>query len=313
MPFLNQAGVDWFLMNANPDPPGDVGRDAVRLSLHTADVPSPLNELTALSAPGYDRQWVRWRGSGSYSPPRFLLDNPESILAGDTIRFGPATGDWPTVRSIGVWVSNGANNGAGVLGAYITLTAAQRFTLNEHFAFDIPEDVLYFSMPDRTDAGLGWHGNIEFFDDILRINEHYTGATGAYPDDTSAEHSSGATGDDVLCALNIYSSNPLAQGGPIDSPLRTINQLAPRTYTGYGYFYYSPGLHALTNFLQLRTSGGAAGTATHWLVARTTRSNQVTRANTLFLGQFSPGVALTQDQTMFFDRRAVRCPMTFGG
>jgi len=311
MPFLSQAGVDWFLMNANPNPEGDVGTNTVRLSLHTADIPSTTNELTALSAPGYARQWVEWRGSGAYSPPRFLLDGPDHPQ--DTIRFGPATGTWPTVRSIGCWVSNRANNGAGVLGAYITLTAAQRFTLGEHYTFDIPEDVLYFSMPDRTDAGLGWHGNIEFFDDILQINDNYTGSTAAYPDDTAAADSDGATGTDVLCALNIYSSNPLAQGGPIASPLRTINQLAPRPYTGYGFFYYSPGLHALTNFLQLRTSGGAAGTATHWLVARTTTPNQVTRANTLFLGQFSPGVALTANQTMFFDRRAVRCPMTFGG
>jgi len=111
MPFLSQAGVDWFLMNANPNPDGDVGTDTVRLSLHTADIPSATNELTALSAPGYARQWVRWRGSGAYSPPRFLLAGPDHPQ--DTIRFGPATGTRPTVRSTGRRVSNGATKGDG--------------------------------------------------------------------------------------------------------------------------------------------------------------------------------------------------------
>jgi len=311
MPFLNQAGVDWFLMNATPYLSALGTSRHVRLSLHTADVPSRLNELTALSAPGYERVTIRFNGSGAHSPPRFILS--DTTLAGDRIRFGPATGDWPTVRSVGVWVSTETNNGAGVLGAYITLSAAQRFTLNEHYAFDITDESLYFTLPDRTDAGLGWHGNIEFFDDIMGL-DNYTGSTAAYPRDTEDEGFVAHRDESVYCTMNIYSSNPLAQGGPIDSPLRTINQVGtvyPRT--GYGSFYYSPGLHALVNYGQLRTSGGDAGTATHWLVARTTRSNQVTRANTLFLGQFSPGVALTQDQTMFFDRRAVRCPMTFGG
>jgi len=298
MPFIDQRGLDWFLMNCS----GQSFR--YRISLHTEDVASDANELTATSAPGYARQTAQFGPRTTVAPQR--IQNTEAIA------FGPATQTWPTVHSIGLRSSVLVDNGAGVLSAYHTLSAEQRFTLGEHFSYTIEAGHVYIEAPEFTDDSLGWHGDITFLDDIVGLDPDFAGATGSYRLDPGGTHEDDASNAfDLPCVLAVYAYNPLAQGGNLHTPLRTASQLGSEMLTGYGNFYYSPQYHALVNRSVLKTGGGDAGTATHWIVGRSNRIGDVTRSSTLFLGAFAnPGVTLTQDQTMTWARRAVRLPMT---
>jgi len=314
MPFFSQAGVDAFVNNyaATPAQARQYG-----ISLHTGDVPDLSNELSAVNAPGYARQPWTLAGTANTTPPR--------LTGNQTITFGPATSDWPEVRSIGLWaLTDGGSSvvhGNSSLVAYLTLPDDQRFTLPSGLTRAISRSHLYLTLPPRGAASLGWHGQWYVFDDMLGLPSHArAGVTVSslepsgslevdYPDASirSGEYL------DVGCngyQAALYTRNPLVAPTILDTPLRQGEQVYwtdtddhKRTIP----FYWSPTYHALVNYTEIITPGGDAGTATHWALWRGAPSGGSDQL--LFLGELSPTIALDAGEGVSFGRRVLRAAM----
>jgi len=325
MPFFSQAAVDRFINNWADSRTHDA---TFSLSLHTADVPDLANELTAVSAPGYARQAWELGGTNNTNPPRFT--------ATGTVTFGPATGAWPEVRSIGLRASiNGARppTGDSSLVAYHTLPDDQRFTLPNGLTHNIDRSHLYMSLPPRGAASLGWHGVWSWFDDMIglpsslsrpsisnsSVNLDPGGAWEAnYPTgirDSPSFHDWGDTyytSGLIPLQFALYPRNPLIAPTSLTDPLRMGEQVY-RTATLLDRrsipWYWSPTLHALVNWTEIVTPGGDAGTATHWAIWSGEPISDTNRL--IFLGEVTPAIPLTLGQGVSFGRRVVRAAMSF--
>jgi len=316
MPFFSQAGIDAFINNQTGS---GFYRHEFTLSLHTGDVPSLTNELSAVSAPGYARQRWDLGGTDNTNPPRFTGTS--------TVTFGPATGAWPEVRSIGLRASTGGTRPPGgdtTLVAYHTLPDDQRFTLPNGLTHDIDRSHLYMTLPPRGAASLGWHGRYFYIDDFIGLPSAARVPSAERLDpggswDVNHPGTSSARsiewGDrygQALLQFTLYPRNPLVAPTSLSQPLR-IGENIYRTSTLLERrnipFYWSPTLHALVNYTPIVTPADAAGTATHWALWDGDPGTDVGRL--MFLGEVTPAIALAQGEGVSFGRRAVRAGMDF--
>jgi len=313
MPFISQSALDSFIL--------EVG-DGWNISLHEGLVPTLANELHAGSAPGYVHQ------------VKDLADN----LTFPSIVFGPATGAWPTVRSIGVsgFINRGnpPYDGSGDYHshlrnplAYVPLPAADWPTLRAGDAYTIPSGYLGATLR-RSTGDLGWFSSAATFNRTILNPDSDTGdATGADLDPSGVraspiDESRGYIniGEDtavINASVNLYAGNPLHTLQGLRNPLRrlrniqqvrfgtsTIGALAERVLP----FYWSPAFHALTSYLPCVTDIGEAGTATHWVLSGD-RDFPVDLSSVLFIGQLFPSIDLAANEVLGFERRSIRVVM----
>jgi len=315
MPFISQSALDSFVL--------EVGA-GWNISLHEGLFPTLANELDIGSAPGYVHQ------------VKNLADN----LAFPSIVFGPATGDWPTVRSIGVsgFITSGNPPYDGSRDyhselrnplAYHSLPSNDWFTLRSGDRYTIPSQYLATTLR-RSEGDLGWFvSNATFNRTILNPPGNDTGdATGADLDPTGVRaHPVSETrdyiniGEDtavIRASINLYAGNPLHTPQGLRDPLRQLrttrqvrfgtssrDALAERVLP----FYWSPRFHAMTSYLPLITTAGTPGIATHWVLSGS-RDFPVDLSSLLFIGEIQPPVVLTANEVLGFAARSIRIRMT---
>jgi len=283
VPFLSNSALSAFILN-----PGDY-----HITLHTEDVPALANELHVETAPGYAHQ------AATLGP----------ALAFGEITFGPATGHWPTVRSIGVREGVPISNPL----AYHTLPEDRRFKCRAGDAYTIPNGYLGTALSRALGDAAGWTLTPEQMDDWLLHHTQGYRLSGADLDP-------GGTVDDldeaalIPGAIRLYESNPRGRSAGLRYPLRELRRTEPLTWRGDALddrvllLYWSPLYNALVPLHATTTTSGLADTATHWALSRS-GDWPADLSQLAYTGPLNPAIPLTQNETLGFPARGFRVRM----